>query len=62
MLVLLAELWCGWQGEIAAWLQGRTVLEVSKVGSACQERERVISLQEAGGLCWSKHRLKEEET
>lgn len=60
MLVQLAELWCGWQGAAAVWLQGRTLLEISKVGSECQER--VVSLQGAGGLCWSKHRLKEQET
>lgn len=28
------------------------VLEMSKVGSECQKR--VVSLQEAGGLCWKE--------
>lgn len=60
MLVQLSGVWCGWQGAIAGWLQGGTVLEIGKVGSECQER--VVSLHEAGGLYWNKHRLKEQET
>lgn len=60
MLVQLAQLWCGWQGAIAVWLWGRTVLDISRDGSEC--KERVVSLQEAGGLCWNKHRLKEQKT